>query len=160
MSFNIRIIGDGPAMARLVALVASLGLADRVEFSGNLPRTEVLRGLREADGLLFPSMHDSGGYAVIESMAAGLPVICLDLGGPGMFVTEECGWKIHAKEPKQTVRDLAVALDAFADNPAERERRGAQARARCLRHFTAASHGAKLEEIYRSLLPARTGFVG
>lgn len=157
---TLRIIGDGPARARLVELVASLGLENRVEFSGNLPRTEVLKCLHEADGLLFPSLHDSGGYAVIESMAAALPVICLDLGGPGMFVTDECGWKVHAVEPKQTVRALAEALDAFADDPAERERRGTQARARCLRHFTASSHGAKVEEIYRSLVPPRNEVAG
>lgn len=154
---NFRIIGEGPAKARLVALVATLGLAECVEFAGNLSRPDVLRGLCEADGLLFPSLHDSGGYAVIESMAAGLPVICLDLGGPGMFVTEECGWKVRATEPEQTIRDLAQALDAFASDATERERRGAQARARCQSHFTASSHGAKMEEIYRSLLPADSG---
>ncbi|MFM6845653.1 MAG: glycosyltransferase family 4 protein, partial [Dolichospermum sp.] len=46
-------------------------------------------------------------WVCMEAMAAGRPVICLDLGGPAVQVTEETGFKIAADEPYQVVRDLA-----------------------------------------------------
>ena len=146
-----RIIGDGPARKHLTALAASLGLGERVQFTGNLARTEALDSLQEADALVFPSLHDSGGYAVIEAMAAGLPIICLDLGGPGLFVTDDCGWKIRPRSPQQTIQDLADALDDCAASPTERLRRGTAARSRCLEHFTASAHGKRLDAMYQSL---------
>lgn len=150
---RLRIIGDGPARRHLEKLAATRGIASRVEFTGGLVRDEVLKATASADGLLFPSLHDSGGYAVIEAMAAGLPVICLDLGGPGLFVADDCGWKIRATTPAQTIAGLASALDEFAGTPAVRTRRGEAARLRCLQHFTASAHGAAVEQCYRSILP-------
>ena len=41
--------------------------------------------------MLFPSLHDSGGMVVLESLAYGLPVVCLNIGGPGIIVTNGCG---------------------------------------------------------------------
>lgn len=46
----------------------------------------------------------------MEAMAAGRPVICLDLGGPAVQVTDETGFKIPVDEPYQVVRDLATAM--------------------------------------------------
>lgn len=36
----------------------------------------------DADVFLFPSLHDEGGWVVGEALAAGLPVVCIDRGGP------------------------------------------------------------------------------
>ena len=146
---RLRIIGDGPARSELEALSQRLGLSDRVEFAGSLPRQAVLEALALADGLLFPSLHDSGGYAVIEAMAAGLPVICLDLGGPGLFMAPDCGWSIQAQSQTQTVEDLAQALDAFAASPARRTECGLNARRHCLAHFTASAHGDQIETLHQ-----------
>lgn len=53
----------------------------------------------------------------MEAMAAGRPVICLDLGGPAVQVTDETGFKIAANEPYQVVRDLAAAMIHLVQNP-------------------------------------------
>lgn len=77
------IAGSGPDEPRLRGLATRLGVADRVEFRGWVAREAVLRAMREeADLFLFPSFHDEGGWAVGEALAAGLPVVCLDRGGP------------------------------------------------------------------------------
>ena len=151
-NLHLRILGDGPERGHLERLAQELGVAERVEFSGNVPREEALRATQDAAGLLFPSLHDSGGYAVIEAMAAGLPVICLKLGGPGLFVTDACGWVINPDTPKQTVGDLALALRQFADFPDERQRRGSAARERCLAAFTASSRGQEMERCYTNVV--------
>ncbi len=148
---RFRIIGDGPLRGFLEAEARRLGIAHRVEFSGNLPREEVLRAYASADGFLFPSLHDSGGNAVIEAMAAGLPVLCLRYGGPDLLVAEGCGWKVAAGNPEQAVAGLAEVLNAFAADPVERRRRGkeAQRHVRCEHSWT--GRGRALRAVYARL---------
>jgi len=52
---------------------------------------------------LFPSFEGAG-MVVIEAMAAGLPVVCLDYSGPGEIVTDECGIKIKPYCGGATIR--------------------------------------------------------
>jgi len=59
-------------------------------------------------------LHDSGGGTCLEAMAAGRPVICLDLGGPATQVTEETGIKVPAPDPGEAVRGLAEAMTRLA----------------------------------------------
>ena len=111
------IVGDGPERKRLEALARRLGVADRVRFWGALPRAEVLRLLGQVHALVHPSLHDSGGWVSLEAMAAGRPVICLDLGGPATQVTQETGFKVPARTPEKAVRDLAQAIRWWGENP-------------------------------------------
>lgn len=104
------IVGDGPERTRLERQAKTLGVADRVRFFGQLPRAEALHQLGKCHALIHPSLHDSGGWACIEAMAAGRPVICLDLGGPGTQVTKETGFKITAQNPDQAVNELAEVM--------------------------------------------------
>jgi glycosyltransferase involved in cell wall biosynthesis len=104
------IIGDGPERRRLEKQARRLGVSNQVRFFGTLPRAEVLSKIAECDVMLFPSFHDSGGWASVEAMAAGRPVVCLDLGGPGFQVNGSNGIKVPAHSPEQVVEDLANAL--------------------------------------------------
>ncbi len=75
------ILGDGPERQALQALAGDLGIANRVRFWGNVERQTAVSKLGECDVLGASSLHDSGGWVCLEAMAAGRPVICLDLGG-------------------------------------------------------------------------------
>ena len=109
-------VGEGPDRQRLDKLVQRLGLRERVEFTGLLPREVVLDRMRNgADIMLLPSLHDEGGWAVAEAVAIGLPVVCLDQGGPLALG----GRGVSTTTPSRTARALARAcLDATAQ-PAE-----------------------------------------
>ena len=75
--------GKGPERRRLSRLAKELGVEDRVEFRGFIPREDLLKMMREdARVLLFPSLHDEAGWVVVEAGACGLPVVCIDRGGP------------------------------------------------------------------------------
>jgi glycosyltransferase involved in cell wall biosynthesis len=81
--WRLVVLGEGPDRQRLERLAQRLGVAERVEFRGWQPRAEVWRVMREeADVLLFPSLHDESPLTVAEALALGLPVLCLDHGGP------------------------------------------------------------------------------
>lgn len=110
------ILGEGPERERLQTLAKDLGITNQVKFWGNLPRTECLSKLSECQILVHPSLHDSGGWVCLEGMAAGRPIICLDLGGPGVQVTAETGFKIPARTPDQVVQELAEAMTKLAQD--------------------------------------------
>ena len=110
------IVGEGPERKRLEALAEALGIAERVKFWGNLPRPSVLEKLGDCLALIHPSLHESGGLVCLEAMAAGRPVICLDLGGPALQVTAETGFKVVADTPEQAVQRLAVAIARLAQD--------------------------------------------
>ncbi len=104
--WQLRIVGSGPDDTRLRARAAELGLAGRVQFTGWLPRDNVLDMMRdEADVLLFPSLHDEGSWSVAEARACGLPVVCLDRGGPPVLG----GVAVRASTPKRIARAIAIA---------------------------------------------------
>jgi glycosyltransferase involved in cell wall biosynthesis len=64
---------------------------------------------RSNDLLVFPSLHDSGGNVVIEAMSFGLPVICLDIGGPKCFVDSNTGRVIQTAGKGRRQIEFAIA---------------------------------------------------
>jgi glycosyltransferase involved in cell wall biosynthesis len=142
------ILGDGPERRRLEALAEELGIADRVRFWGNVPRLEAFRRLGQCTALIHPSLHDSGGMVCLEAMASGRPVVCLDLGGPSMQVTEQSGFKVPALDPDQAIRDIAAAMSSLARDPDRRARMGIAARSRVNEHFIWSSKRARLDAYY------------
>ena len=110
------ILGEGAEMPHLKNLALKLGIAHQVRFFGLLPREEVLTKLGDCSVLVHPSLHDSGAGVCLEAMAAGRPVICLDLGGPAAQVNPETGIKVSAFHPAQSVNELSAAMVHLATN--------------------------------------------
>ncbi|MEQ9619038.1 MAG: glycosyltransferase [Deltaproteobacteria bacterium] len=146
------IIGQGPERENLELLAKTLGIADKVKFFSELPREDVLKKLSECDGMVHPSLHDSGGWVCLEAMAMGKPVLCLDLGGPAMQVTEETGFKLLADTPEQSVDDLANAMLSLANDSSLGERMGEAARKRVTEHFEWDKKGEWINKIYQELV--------
>lgn len=148
-------IGDGPEQARLRKLAQELQVADNVKFFGLVPRSQALEQLAECDVLLHPALHESSGWASVEAMAAGRPVICLDLGGTALQVTEETGIKVPVISTGQVIRDLAAGMVQLARDPSYRARLGQAARDRVAEHFNWEKNGQHLANIYEELLPSK-----
>ena len=102
--WRLLIAGQGPDEVRVHALAARLGMTDRVHFLGQVarPRLEELMR-REAAVLLFPSMREEAGWVVGEAMVSGLPVVCLDRGGPAVLG----GSSVGSAGVRRTTSDLA-----------------------------------------------------
>jgi glycosyltransferase involved in cell wall biosynthesis len=146
------IVGEGPERSRLTKLAKEYGVLDRVTFIGQISRQEVFSIIEDCDVLVHPSLHDSGGNVCIEAMAAGKPVICLDLGGPALQVSEDTGFKISAIDPEQTITDLCSALRALADNPEMRIEMGRAAQRRALEHFHWDVKGDYIQKVYTDVI--------
>lgn len=145
------IVGDGPEKKRLETLAGELGIAHQVKFWGKLSRHETLKKLGECHVLIHPSLHDSGGWVCLEAMAAGCPVICLDLGGPGLQVTEDTGWKIPAHTPEETVKDIATGMLLLAQDPYLRMRMGEAGQKRIKDVFSWEVKGLFFAQIYQQI---------
>jgi glycosyltransferase involved in cell wall biosynthesis len=145
------IIGDGPERKWLKRLACDLGIGEKVTFLGQLSRAQALDKLYDCDVLLHPSLHDSGGWVCLEAMAAGRPVVCLDLGGPALQVTEETGIKVPAISPDQAVDGMARALSRLAGDLALRVRLGSAARQRVRDSFDWDKKGIFMSNLYESL---------
>ena len=146
------LIGDGPERKNLEALAQKLGIKDKVRFWGKLPRKEVLQKLAEVDVLVHPSLHDSGGFVCAEAMAAGQPVICLDLGGPALQVMEETGFKIPADTPERVVEDMTQAMLQLATEPEIRKKMIQRCKERVKEEFSWKKRRQQIWKIYRDII--------
>lgn len=142
-------VGDGPLREFLLARASSYGLGERFDLRPRIPQADLMNLYLESDAFLFPSLHDSGGTVVLEALSRGLPVICLDLGGPACFVNPDCGLVVETQGKSQSAltKALAQAVMAHASkSPEERRAMGdaaaAQARRLTWDRQVAAVYGA------------------
>lgn len=148
---ELLIVGMGMDKALLNNLVIKHNIQNKVRFIGNIPRMLVLKKLSESDIFLFPSF-EGGGMVVLEAMACGLPVVCLDYGGPGEVVTDECGIKVKPITFEQTVNDLAEALLKLARDPELRRKMGEAGRRRVMEYYTWEKKGEFIKKVYEEVL--------
>lgn len=129
---RITMIGQGPEQEDWQQLISQFKLGDSVTWVPWMKQQDLLAAYQTFDVLLFPSMHDSSGNVALEAMASGLPVVCLDLGGPAQIVNASCGRVISVKglDADQVIAGLADALTEIVRNPdiARNLRTGALAR--------------------------------
>ena len=145
-------MGEGPELERLEALAVDLGIADRVKCWGLQSRSVVLLKLGQSSALVHPSLHDSGGWVCLEAMAAGRPVICLDLGGPAQQVTAATGFKVPAHHPEQTVTALAAAMVQIAESGDLRLQMGKAGQERVKDYYSWEARGKYLATTYAALI--------
>jgi glycosyltransferase involved in cell wall biosynthesis len=147
---NVRltVVGDGPFLEPAKQIARELKVVDRVDFRGALSRQEAIRVFAEHHALLFPSLHDTGGLVILEAMANGLPVICLDRGGPAEAVEDGCGVRLNAINPRQTVQVLTEAVARYDTNRDLLELEGANAKSAVLRKYEWNHKGRSMAELY------------
>jgi glycosyltransferase involved in cell wall biosynthesis len=146
------IVGGGRREAEVRELAASLGLAGAVHFLG--PRRDVPDLLSAMDILVLPSHTEGFGRALVEAMAAGLPVIATRVGGMPEVVTDgENGLLI----PPRDAGALAEALERLLADPAWAQHLGAKARDHVREHFSLDRLGREINEIYEELVEKKFG---
>ena len=78
---NHLVVGDGDDRPRLEAKVRSLGMGDRVVFTGYIPEGEKADHYRLADAYVMPGRGEGFGFVFLEAMACGIPVVGSTLDG-------------------------------------------------------------------------------
>ena len=152
------IIGDGPEMRYLKNEAKTLGLVDAVSFFGWVSREQCSQMLSEADVMVFPSVHDCGGAVVLEAMAMGLPVVAVNWGGPGEYLSTGGGILINPSDRENMVTDIAEVILGLT--PAKRQELGAVAQQIIMEHYTWPTKVQKIIDIYRSVCEGYAQFPG
>jgi len=107
----------------------------------------------ELDVLVQPSRADNLPLAILEAMAAGLPVIGTRAGGiPELVVDGETGLLVPPERPDE----LAAALDSLAESPERRAEMGRRGRERVQEHFSADGIAARTVDLYEELCGSST----
>jgi glycosyltransferase involved in cell wall biosynthesis len=151
---ELDLIGRGPEREIFIALAKRLGLEQRVHFRDWIEdHAQVAQMLRQYRGFVFPSLAEANGIVVQEAMYQGLPVICLNWGGPALLVTEECGIAIEPRSEEYVIDELARAMDRLAEDGDLAERMSRAGRERATREgYLWADAAAGWVKVYRRVM--------
>lgn len=104
------IVGDGELRADLEAQASALGIADRFRFVGH--QTDVVAHLAAMDLFVLPSLYEGMPLAVLEAMAAGLPVVATAVDGtPEAVIDGETGYLVPAGDTPALAAAIVRVLD-------------------------------------------------
>ncbi|MFQ6111679.1 MAG: glycosyltransferase [Nitrospinota bacterium] len=150
--WRLVLIGDGPAREELVGLAESLGVMNRLIFTGWVDHLEVPRHLRQFDVLVLPSRTtpdwmEQFGHVLIEAMACGVPVV----GSTSGAISEVIG-DAGLVFPEGDSGALAQALKSLSDDESLWKRLAERGRKRVLEHYTWDRLAEKTLSIYRQCL--------
>lgn len=138
-NLTLDIYGDGPLRNELTRQIGSLGLTGQVRLQGF--RSDVRQILPAYRAYVHASYAETSSLAIIEAMAAGLPIVAVGIGP----VSELCDDGVEARfwSLDDPVRAAAVLLD-FLDSESELEKAAVAARERFHREFEIGRVGARL----------------
>ena len=151
VKFRCRLIGEGPLRPQIEAQIASLGLQHSVIVLGGLVRADVMSMLASSDVAVLTSVRTTSGrwegipVALMEAMAAGLPVVASDTSGiPELVEDGRTGTLV----PPENVSAIAGALESLARDRQLAARMGAAGRVRVLRDFNQHTSARELANLF------------
>ena len=145
---TLEIIGDGPQLPELKALVAREDLGNAVAFPGWIAHAQVRRHLTKAQVFAFPSVREFGGGVVLEAMAMGLAPVVIDYGGPAELIPEGCGTVMPMGERPAIIHALRQVLTDLAADPTGVHATGLRAQRHVRAHYTWAAKAQQLLQVY------------
>ena len=126
--FRLVLIGEGPQRSELEKRADKLGIRDEVCFAGKIPNQEIKNYCHASDLFLFPSLSETQGIVLLESMAAGTPVLALRATGTqDVVLNGENGYMTDMSE-KEFASKL---IDILEKKEIDLLRQGALETARC-----------------------------
>ncbi|MBS1816590.1 MAG: glycosyltransferase [Acidobacteria bacterium] len=144
------LVGDGPLRSAFEAELGARGLSSSVRVLGT--RTDVPRLLASADVLVHPSLEEGFSNALLEGMAAGLPVVATDVGGnPEAVLDGKTGYLVPARDAAA----LAHAIGQVFSRPDLGRSMGEAGRRRVMQEFQLGTMIRRYEDLYLRLLGER-----
>lgn len=148
--------GSGPMDRRLRVHADRAGVADRVEFLGEISEQEKLLRMGSCDAFVLPSLTraEAFGLVLLEAMAMARPVVVSDLP-TGVRTLVQNGVNGYRFPPGDS-RALADVLRRLADDPAAAQRMGEEGRRRFLQRWTMDHMVNRYVRLYEELCASRS----
>jgi teichuronic acid biosynthesis glycosyltransferase TuaC len=119
--FGLVIAGEGPERERLVGLIGTLGLGDRVRLLGPVPHVELPGLYGAADASVLASSREGWANVLLESMACGTPVVAADIwGNPEVVRAPAAGLIYEPNTPDGIVAGVRRLFSALPDRAGTR----------------------------------------
>lgn len=145
------VVGDGPQRSSLEARVRELGMPGQFLFAGE--RNDVDQIYRSLDVYVLPSFQEGMPMALLEAMAAGLPVVATKVGGvPDLVSDPSVGILVEPGDPAA----MATGIRDLLSDQSRRELMGSNARKRVEDQFSAAAMARNYVELYQGALLRRS----
>ncbi|MGF1527004.1 MAG: glycosyltransferase [Candidatus Competibacterales bacterium] len=143
------LVGEGESRGAILAALDGAGVGDRVLAPGVLRGDALVDAYAAMDLFTFTSTTDTQGVVLIESLAAGIPVVALDYPGPRDIIRHDR--EGHLLPANATFEAFAEALTSLVEDDARRRRYGEQGEVRA-RDFTRESCAERLLAVYREAI--------
>lgn len=146
---SLHFLGDGPEQIALENKIIELNLQESVKLLGYIEGKEKAQALVNADIFVFPSYYGEGcPIALLEAMAAGLPVITTAVGGiPDIFTDIENGILLTNHSPSE----IEKSIEKMLKNKIERRKTGLLNKKVAWENFESKIMTAKIEKIYKQV---------
>jgi L-malate glycosyltransferase len=138
--------GDGPLRPEFERVASDLGIRDRIRFLGD--RRDISAILASIDVSVLPSASESLSNSIIESMAAGVPVVATRVGGNPELITEGRGILV----PPGDEQCLSAAIERLLQDAPMRTALGRNAKRFAKSNFTISKMTQHYEALYTDLL--------
>jgi glycosyltransferase involved in cell wall biosynthesis len=140
------LVGDGPLRPELEREADRLGIAPRVRFLGD--RRDVTAVLAAMDVSVLPSASESLSNVILESMAAGVPVVATRVGGNPELLGSDRGVLVMPED----VEALAEGIERMLEDSPRREQLQRRGRAFARANFSMAAMAQRYHELYGEML--------
>jgi len=147
----LRIAGEGPQRCQLEDLTEKLGIAENIEWLGQIPNANVSDFYQSVDIVVIPSRQESFGVTAVEGSACARPVIASRVGGLTEVIIEgETGLLVSP----ENISELGEAMERLIKDPSLRDKLGRQGRANVLKNYDWQQNVTQMEVVYKRLLHA------
>lgn len=151
--WSLVIVGDGPLREELIQKSGVCGVSDRILFTGNVSREEVLGWLSVADAFVLNSSFESFSYQVVEALGTGVPVIATSIGSIPELITD--GVEGILVKPDD-IAGIETALRSILTNPVAWRKRTDAAKLTAVR-FSAEATAQMIAQEIRTLVGSSGG---
>ena len=142
------LLGSGPDKKLIENTIKAEGVGQQVSIIPYLPREEALAMIEHSDIFIFPSLKEGGTWALMEAMAIGLPVVCLDWAGMAVETTSDTAIQIPVSNPRKMEKDFGHAISLLINSQQLRKQIGQAARKRIKEVFNWNAKGLYMEALF------------
>ncbi|MCE3014448.1 MAG: glycosyltransferase [Pirellula sp.] len=155
---NLRVLGEGRCSESWKRLAGKLKLDDCIEWLDRPSYRESMEHYHWADVFAFTSLRDTSGTGLLESLAAGVPIIGLDHQGAADMITDNCGIKISVGSPKKSIDEFTRALIRLSRDATELHRLSLGATERA-KNYQWTEYSNPMLRIYNSCIQSQSSII-
>ena len=116
---TLNIVGSGCLEKEYKILCENLNISSCIKWIGQVDRQTVFNIMNKSDLLVHSSYREGTSHVIPEALSHGLPVICHDINGMSIAITDKCGIKIPLVSPEKSIKGFKQALLELINNSAK-----------------------------------------